>query len=101
MNASKCTDQIPKVIQAAKENLSIRERLRPLFDAGWSDSGTQAHSTIRKQQPRVWVAAGIDQDGSFIIYTGPFDVHCKAKSVAEVFEFAEKLKKAVEEADLK
>ena len=101
MTASKCTDQIPRVIQAAKENLSKRAKLQPLFDAGWNDGDTLAHYTIREQSPRVWVAALVDQDGSFNISTGPFNVGCKVKSVAEVIEFADKLKKAVEEADLK
>ena len=40
------------------------------------------------------------QDGSFTIYTGPGDVLCKVHSVAEVLEFANKLKHAVEVADL-
>ena len=101
MNAPKCTDQIPKVIQAAQENLSARKKLQPLFDAGWNDGDTLADYTIRNRPPRVWVAAKIDQDGSFEIFTGPSNVRCKVKSVAEVIEFAEELEKAVEEADLK
>ena len=101
MNASKCIDQIPKVIQAAKDNLSARKKLQPLFDAGWGDGDTLANYTIREESPRVWVAANVDQDGTFNIFTGPSDVRCKVKSIAEVVEFAEKLKKAVEEADLK
>ena len=102
MNASKtvCIDQIPKVIEAAKESLFIREQLQPLLDAGWSDWETQALCTIRTESPRVSVTARPSQDGSFTIYTGPGDVRCKVKSVAEVLEFAEKLKKAVEQADL-
>ncbi len=102
MNASKtvCTDQIPKVIEAAKESRFIREQLQPLLDAGWSDWETQAHYSIRRQPPQVWVAAKPNQDGSFDIYSGLGDLHCKVKSAAEVLEFADKLKKAVEAADL-
>ena len=102
MNASKtvCTDQIPRVIEAAKESLFIREQLQPLLDAGWTDFETHAHNAIRRQSPQVWVAATPHQDGSFTIYTGPGDVHCKVQSAAEVLEFADKLKQAVEQADL-
>ena len=102
MNASKtvCTDQIPKVIEAAKERLSIREKLQPLLDAGWLEGETLAQYTIRRQSPRVWVTAEPNQDGGFDIYSGPGNVHCKVKSVAEVLEFADKLKQAVEVADL-
>lgn len=102
MNASKtvCIDQIPKVIAAAKESLFIRDKLQPLLDAGWVDLETQAHNTIRSQSPHVWVAAKPNQDGSFDIYSGPGGVRCKVKSVAEVLEFADKLKQAVEVADL-
>ena len=102
MNAPKtvCTDQIPKVIEAAKENLFIRQQLQPLIDAGWFDGETMVHYTIRRQSPRVFVAAKPDQDGSFDVYTSPGNGHCKLQSVAEVIEFAEKLKKAVEVADL-
>ena len=95
-----CTNQIPKVIEAAKESLFIREQLQPLLDAGWSDWETRALYTIRRESPRVWVTASPNQDGSFTIYTGPGDVLCKVKSVAEVFEFADELKQAVEQADL-
>ena len=95
-----CTDQIPKVIEAAKENLFVRQQLQPLLDAGWSDWETQALCTIRTQSPRVSVTARPNQDGSFTVYSNPGDVRCKVKSVAEVFEFADKLKKAVEQADL-
>jgi len=95
-----CTDQIPKVIEAAKEKLSIREKLQPLLDAGWLEGEAAAHYTIRRQPPRVWVTAEPNQDGSFTIYSGPGGVHCKVQSVAEVLEFAEKLEKAVEQADL-
>ena len=102
MNASKtvCTDQIPKVIEAAKESLFIRERLQPLLDAGWTDGEIWAHNTIRKQSPRVWVTAEPNQDGSFTILSGPGGVRCKVESVTEVLEFADKLKQAVEVADL-
>lgn len=102
MNASKtvCIDQIPKVIAAAKESQFIREQLRPLLDAGWAGCETHAHHTIRERSPHVWVAAKPNQDGSFDIYSGPGAVYCKVKSVAEVLEFADKLKKAVEVADL-
>ena len=95
-----CTDQIPKVIEATKGSLFIREQLQPLLDAGWTDFETHAHSAIRRQSPQVWVAAKPNQDGSFTIYSGPGDVRCEVESVAEVLEFAEKLKKAVEVADL-
>ena len=102
MNASKtvCIDQIPKVIAAAKESQFIREQLRPLLDAGWAGCETHAHNTIRERSPHVWVAAKPNQDGSFDIYSGPGAVYCKVKSVAEVLEFADKLKKAVEVSDL-
>ncbi len=102
MNASKtvCTDQIPRVIEAAKESLFIRQQLQPLIDAGWFDGETMAHYTIRRRSPRVFVAAEPDQDGSFDVYTSPGDGHCKLQSVAEVLEFADKLKTAVEQADL-
>ena len=102
MNASKtvCTDQIPKVIEAAKESLFIREQLQPLVDAGWFGAETMAHYRIRRQSPRVWVAAKPDPDGGFDVYTSPGDGHCKVESVAEVLEFADKLEKAVEQADL-
>ena len=102
MNASKtvCIDQIPKVIAAAKESRFIREQLQPLLDAGWVGFEPHAHNTIRRQSPHVWVQAKANQDGSFDIYSGPGDVHCKVKSVAEVLEFADKLKQAVEQVDL-
>lgn len=102
VNASKtvCIDQIPKVIEAAREHLSIREKLQPLLDAGWFDGNTQAHRTIRGQSLRVGVVAKPNQDGSFDVYTIPGDVHGKVESVAEVFEFADKLEQAVEQADL-
>lgn len=102
MNASKtvCIDQIPKVIEAAREHLSIRKKLQPLLDAGWFDGTTQAHRTIRGQSLRVWVVAKPNQDGSFDVYTGPGDMHGRVESVAEVLEFADKLKQAIEQADL-
>lgn len=98
-----CTDQIPKVIQAAKENLSARERLKPLIAAGWTredGSPPLAVYHIRREFPAIWVSATAEQDGSFNIFTGPSGA-CRVKSVDEVLEFAEKLEKAVEEADLK
>ena len=88
------------MIEVAKANLFIREQLQPLLDAGWSDWETRALYTIRTESPRVSVTATPNQDGSFTIYAGPGDVLCKVKSVAEVLDFAEELKKAVEVADL-
>ena len=94
-----CTDRFRGDRGREREPV-IREQLQPLLDAGWSDWETQALYTIRTESPRVSVTARPNQDGSFTIHTGPGDVRCKVKSVAEVLEFADELKKAVEQADL-
>ena len=93
-----CIDQIPAVIQAAKDKVIAREKLQPLFKAGWVGQGDQASYDVRQEFPRVWVSVSVDKAGDFDVFTP--NTQCKVKSVAEVIEFAERLTKAVEEADL-
>ena len=95
-----CTDQIPKVIQAAKERMLIREKLRPLFDtAGWFDKITHAATQINTRS-RVAVGVFVKENGGFEIVVSPGDVKCEVESITKAIEFTGKLRKAIEEADL-
>ena len=92
-----CLENIDSVLEGLKGQLHVRERLRPLFDAGWKDLSDMAHITIR-ERPSVWVSVGINEPGGFIMRAEPGAVNCEIKSLDEAVEFAAALRKAVEEA---
>ena len=97
-----CDHAIKKVregILAEQKRASNRERLKPLFDAGWEgieSAGAVLH--VRREQPALWVEAYAEDSGDYKLFGQPGDGRWTVKRLDEVLEFAEGVRKAAEDA---
>ena len=84
------------MLEALKAKEPVRAKLKPLFDAGWTDLDTAAGLIIR-ERPQVFLHASIDEHDELVVTAAPGDTKCTLKSATEAIDFAAALKKAVEE----